>query len=66
MPFTLANHEMKQCEECKKPATFYCKNEDLFFCADCDSNWHNMGSDINANGMGLLMAGMNSHVGNDG
>eukprot|EP00347_Sterkiella_histriomuscorum_P018935 403343594 len=44
MPFQMARNEVKICEECKKQATIYCKNEDLFFCNQCDYNWHNIDS----------------------
>lgn len=40
MPFQIARNEQKQCAECGKIATFYCKNEDFFFCNECDLNWH--------------------------
>lgn len=42
MPFTMAKNETKVCEECKKPAVVFCRNEKAFFCAECDVNWHNL------------------------
>ncbi|CDW76335.1 b-box zinc finger family protein [Stylonychia lemnae] len=44
IPFQMARNEIKTCEECKEPATLFCKNEDQFFCNQCDYTWHNINS----------------------